>query len=130
MKFVAEAEREDSASDGTAAVAESGRILRYWAGNLHHYELKPSDGSLIYESGYHEVGAGASRPAMSDQAGRQSRTQRNRPGVSCACGRGRHPGRRGAGAVASILTAYATYRLTARQDQRKWRAELAEKYAL
>jgi len=36
----------------------------------------------------------------------------------------------GAGAVASILTAYATYRLTARQDQRKWRAELAEKYAL
>jgi pSer/pThr/pTyr-binding forkhead associated (FHA) protein len=36
----------------------------------------------------------------------------------------------GAGACASILTAYATYRLTARQDQRKWRAELAEKYAL
>ena len=36
----------------------------------------------------------------------------------------------GAGAGASILTAYATYRLTARQDQRKWRAELAEKYAL
>jgi hypothetical protein len=36
----------------------------------------------------------------------------------------------GAGAVASILTAYATYRMTARQDQRKWRAELAEKYAL
>jgi pSer/pThr/pTyr-binding forkhead associated (FHA) protein len=35
-----------------------------------------------------------------------------------------------AGAVASIVTAYATYRLTARQDQRKWRAELAEKYAL
>jgi hypothetical protein len=35
-----------------------------------------------------------------------------------------------AGAGASILTAYATYRLTARQDQRKWRAELAEKYAL
>ena len=36
----------------------------------------------------------------------------------------------GAGAGVSILTAYATYRLTARQDQRKWRAELAEKYAL
>jgi hypothetical protein len=35
-----------------------------------------------------------------------------------------------AGAGASILTAYATYRLTARQDHRKWRAELAEKYAL
>ncbi|MGH3175728.1 MAG: FHA domain-containing protein [Streptosporangiaceae bacterium] len=36
----------------------------------------------------------------------------------------------GAGAGASIVTAYATYRLTARQDQKKWRAELAEKYAL
>jgi pSer/pThr/pTyr-binding forkhead associated (FHA) protein len=36
----------------------------------------------------------------------------------------------GAGAAASVLTAYATYRMTARQDQRKWRAELAEKYAL
>lgn len=36
----------------------------------------------------------------------------------------------GAGAGASIFTAYATYRMTARQDQRKWRTELAEKYAL
>lgn len=36
----------------------------------------------------------------------------------------------GAGTGASIVTAYATYRMTARQDQRKWRAELAEKYAL
>jgi len=31
--------------------------------------------------------------------------------------------------LSTTLTAYATYRLTARQDQRKWRAELAEKYA-
>jgi hypothetical protein len=36
----------------------------------------------------------------------------------------------GAGAAASILTAYVTYRMTARQDQKKWRAELAAKYAL
>lgn len=35
----------------------------------------------------------------------------------------------GVGAAASILTAYATYRMTAHQDQKKWRAELAEKYA-
>ena len=35
-----------------------------------------------------------------------------------------------AGAGASIVTAYTTYRLTARQDQKKWRTELAEKYAL
>jgi hypothetical protein len=26
------------------------------AGNLHDYELNPGDGSLIYDSGYHEVG--------------------------------------------------------------------------
>ena len=31
----------------------------------------------------------------------------------------------GAGAAASIVTAYATYRMTARQDQRKWRAEVS-----
>jgi hypothetical protein len=31
-------------------------MLRYWAGNLHHYGLKPGDGSLIYDSGYREVG--------------------------------------------------------------------------
>lgn len=36
--------------------AELGRILRYWAGNLKHYELKPGDGSAIYDSAYREVG--------------------------------------------------------------------------
>lgn len=35
----------------------------------------------------------------------------------------------GAGAVASILVAYVTAHLTARQDLRHWRAEIAEKYA-
>ena len=62
MKFVLEIDMGDTAFDGKAAaelgriLAVLGRILRYWAGNLHHYELKPGDGSLIYDSGYHEVG--------------------------------------------------------------------------
>ncbi|MGH8795279.1 MAG: hypothetical protein ACRDXX_21885 [Stackebrandtia sp.] len=42
-------------SDGDA-VRELGRILRYWAGNLRHYELKPGDGSTIYDSAYKDVG--------------------------------------------------------------------------
>jgi hypothetical protein len=53
MRFVLEVDMGDTAFDGKAA--ELGRILRYWAGTLHHYELKPGDGSLIYESGYHEL---------------------------------------------------------------------------
>jgi hypothetical protein len=55
MKFVLEVDTGDTAFDGKAA-AELGRILRYRAGNLHHYELKPGDSSLSYDSGYHEVG--------------------------------------------------------------------------
>ncbi|GAA3142180.1 hypothetical protein GCM10010466_36420 [Planomonospora alba] len=45
----------DTAFDGKA-VEELGRILRYWGGNLRHYEMKPGDGSVIYDSGYREVG--------------------------------------------------------------------------
>ena len=55
MKFVRQVEMGDTAFDGKAA-AELGRIMRYWAGNLHHYEPKPGDGSLIHDSGYQEVG--------------------------------------------------------------------------
>ncbi|MGH3257158.1 MAG: hypothetical protein ACRDOU_17475 [Streptosporangiaceae bacterium] len=54
MEFVLEVDMGETAFNGKAA-AELGRILRYWAGNLHHYELKPGDGSLIYDSGYPEV---------------------------------------------------------------------------
>ncbi|MHC5904302.1 hypothetical protein ACVNF4_10410 [Streptomyces sp. S6] len=35
---------------------ELGRALRYWGGNLHHYDLKPGDGSAIYDSVHREVG--------------------------------------------------------------------------
>lgn len=44
--------------DGNAA-DELGRVLRYWAGNLKHYELKPGDGSAIFDSAYREVGSWA-----------------------------------------------------------------------
>ena len=55
MKFVLEVDMGETAFDGKAA-GELGRILRYWGGNLHHYELKPGDSSVIYDSAYHEVG--------------------------------------------------------------------------
>jgi hypothetical protein len=38
------------------AAAELGRIFRHWAGDLHHYQLVPGDGSPIYDAGYNEVG--------------------------------------------------------------------------
>ncbi|NGO06780.1 hypothetical protein G5C60_03645 [Streptomyces sp. HC44] len=55
MKFVLEVDMGDTGWDGNA-VKELGRILRYWGGNLQHYELKPGDGSVIYDSEYREVG--------------------------------------------------------------------------
>jgi hypothetical protein len=55
MRFVLEVDMGDTAFDGNAA-AELGRILRYWGGNLRHYELKPGEGCVIYDSGYREVG--------------------------------------------------------------------------
>jgi hypothetical protein len=55
MKFVLEVDMGDTAFGGNA-VAELGRILRYWAGNLRHFELKPGDGCVIYDSAYREVG--------------------------------------------------------------------------
>jgi hypothetical protein len=55
MKFVLEVDMGEAGFDGKAA-AELGRILRYWGGNLHHFDLKPGDGSAIYDSQYREVG--------------------------------------------------------------------------
>jgi hypothetical protein len=55
MKFVLEVDMGDNAFDGNG-VAELGRILRYWAGNLRHYDLKPGDGCEISDSEYREVG--------------------------------------------------------------------------
>ncbi|KIH99972.1 hypothetical protein LP52_03105 [Streptomonospora alba] len=55
MKFVLEVEMGEDAFGGDAA-RELGRILRYWGGNLHHYDLKPGDGADCYDSGFTEVG--------------------------------------------------------------------------
>jgi hypothetical protein len=55
MRFQLDVDMGDTAFDGNAA-AELGRILRYWAGNLKHFDLVPGDGSAIYDSSYQEVG--------------------------------------------------------------------------
>jgi len=55
VRFVLEVDMGETAFDGEA-VKELGRILRYWGGNLHYYEMKPGDGCEIYDSRYREVG--------------------------------------------------------------------------
>lgn len=55
MKFVLEVEMGEDAFGGNA-VAELGRILRYWGGNLRYYDMKPGDGSDIYDSECNGVG--------------------------------------------------------------------------
>ncbi|MFH8369289.1 hypothetical protein [Streptomyces sp. NPDC018031] len=55
MKFVLEVDI-DEAAEGGAAAGELGRILRYWGGNLHHYELRPGVGESVHDSSYREVG--------------------------------------------------------------------------
>ncbi|POX45375.1 hypothetical protein [Streptomyces sp. Ru72] len=55
MKFVLEVDMGENGWGGNAA-EELGRILRYWGGNLKHYEMKPGDGSAVYDSAYREVG--------------------------------------------------------------------------
>ncbi|MEU6487886.1 hypothetical protein [Streptomyces sp. NPDC046887] len=55
MKFVLEV-TIDKGKTAEDTVGELGRILRYWGGNLGHYELKPGDGSAVYDSDYQEVG--------------------------------------------------------------------------
>ncbi|EFL36208.1 conserved hypothetical protein [Streptomyces viridochromogenes DSM 40736] len=55
MKFLLEVTMDDAALARDPA-GELGRILRYWGGNLHHYPLRPGDGSVICDSEYREVG--------------------------------------------------------------------------
>ncbi|MFD3496804.1 hypothetical protein ACFWWT_09820 [Streptomyces sp. NPDC058676] len=55
MKFLLEVTMDDEALAKDPA-GELGRILRYWAGNLRHYPLRPGDESVIYDSDYREVG--------------------------------------------------------------------------
>ncbi|MEV0238759.1 hypothetical protein AB0I06_02285 [Streptomyces sp. NPDC050674] len=55
MRFLLEVSLDDAALTKDPA-GELGRILRYWAGNLRHYELAPGDEAAIYDSEYREVG--------------------------------------------------------------------------
>jgi hypothetical protein len=65
MRFVLEVDMGETGFDGEA-VKELGRILRYWGGNLHHFEMKPGDGAAIYDSAYREVGRWEIRAAEPD----------------------------------------------------------------
>lgn len=56
MKFVLEVDLDAPDWNEGTATLELSRILRYWGGNLHHYDLGPGDGSVLYDSGYREVG--------------------------------------------------------------------------
>ncbi|GGR77162.1 hypothetical protein GCM10010252_14740 [Streptomyces aureoverticillatus] len=55
MKFLLEVDVDGTAS-AEDTTRELGRILRYWAGNLRHYDLKPGAGEAVYDSAYREVG--------------------------------------------------------------------------
>jgi len=71
MKFVLEVDLNALAPEADT-IRELGRILRYWAGNLHYYALVPGDNSAIYDSNYSQVGQwriiGSTRPAPPAQA--------------------------------------------------------------
>ncbi|MFC7816008.1 hypothetical protein ACFUTR_15365 [Streptomyces sp. NPDC057367] len=64
MKFLLEVTMDEGAlaEDPTG---ELQRILRYWGGNLKHYELRPGGTAGIYDSAYREVG----RWSVEGQAG-------------------------------------------------------------
>ncbi|MEW1994146.1 hypothetical protein ACFWFH_10790 [Streptomyces coelicoflavus] len=64
MKFLLEVTMDEGALTEDPA-GEVARILRYWGGNLKHYDMRPGDGSEIYDSAYREVG----RWTVEDQAG-------------------------------------------------------------
>jgi hypothetical protein len=55
MKFVLEVDMSAWTAEGEAG-KEMGRILRYWAGAMKQVELKPGEGTAIYDSAYREVG--------------------------------------------------------------------------
>ncbi|AIY00247.1 hypothetical protein ART_0648 [Arthrobacter sp. PAMC 25486] len=53
MKFTLDVDMDALAGD---AEPELGRILRYWAGNLKHYDLAPGTAETIMDSAYTPVG--------------------------------------------------------------------------
>ena len=55
MKLVVEIDLEAGAVPADT-LGEVGRILRYWAGNLKHYELVPGTSETLSDSTYAPVG--------------------------------------------------------------------------
>lgn len=53
MKFTLEVDLDTVTGDHTA---ELGRILRYWAGNLKHYDLSTAVSEQVSDSSYAIVG--------------------------------------------------------------------------
>ena len=53
MKFTLDIDLDALAGEPEA---ELGRILRYWAGNLKHYELVPGTSETVSDSAYTPVG--------------------------------------------------------------------------
>lgn len=56
MKFILKVDLDAGVVDADP-VAELGRILRYWAGNLKHCSLDEGDSQAVYDSDYAPVGA-------------------------------------------------------------------------
>src|SRR5580658_6159806 len=97
MKFDLEIDMGDAAFDGKAA-AELARILRYWAGNLHHYEPKPGDGFA-----YLRFGLSRGRPVEHrGQRAQARRVRTGRGGIGCPVSRVAQARR-----VTSTVTAWA-----------------------
>ena len=55
MKFVLEIAFDES--DQATAITEIGRALRYWAGNLKHYDLAKPVTEQITDSAYEPIGS-------------------------------------------------------------------------
>ena len=53
MRFTLEVRLDQLSGDREK---ELGRILRYWAGNLKHYELTPGPCETLLDSSYTDVG--------------------------------------------------------------------------
>ncbi len=60
MKFVLEVTITEP--DQEKVVSELGRVLRYWAGNLKHYDLSAPANEHIYDSAYNAIGTWAAEP--------------------------------------------------------------------
>ena len=85
MKFTLEVNLDQLNPDRTAD--ELSRILRYWGGNVKHYELKAGDREKIFDSGYAKVGRWTiSDDEAAEMASAPGATSGSAPGESAAAG--------------------------------------------